>query len=168
MLVAAVRLSIPDASPLRNKTPDQAGASPQCPGMILLFTDLGLEGPYVGQMKAILHQVDHRSARGEAPPGEAEDSATLVGWDWPAELARVIYVDRFGNAMTGLRAAALADGAVLTLDGLRLARALTFFDAAPGAALWYENANGLAEIAVNQGRADKMLGLAVGSAVTIT
>ena len=108
-----------------------------------------------------------RLARGEAPPGKAEDPAMLIGWDWPAELAQVVYIDRFGNAMTGLRAAGLADGAVLIQGGQRVGRARTFSDVPPGTAFWYENANGLAEIAVNQGRADETLGLAPGSAVNI-
>ena len=34
---------------------------------------------------------------------------------------------------------------------------------APGAAFWYENANGLAEIAVNRGSTARTLGLSVGS-----
>ena len=34
-------------------------------------------------------------------------------------------------------------------------------------AFWYENSNGLVEIAVNQGRADRTLGLAIGSAIAI-
>ena len=33
--------------------------------------------------------------------------------------------------------------------------------------MWYENSNGLVEIAVNRGRADRELGLAVGSDVPI-
>jgi S-adenosylmethionine hydrolase len=43
----------------------------------------------------------------------------------------------------------------------------TFCDRPPGAAFWYENSNGLAEIAVNQGRADRDLGLAIGISVEI-
>ena len=35
------------------------------------------------------------------------------------------------------------------------------------ALVWFENANGLAEIAVNRGRADRDLGIGVGSAVEI-
>jgi len=46
-----------------------------------------------------------------------------------------------------------------------LERAKTFSDRAPGAAFWYENSNGLAEIAVNQGRADRDLGLAIGTPI---
>jgi len=48
-----------------------------------------------------------------------------------------------------------------------LERERTFSDRPPGAAFWYENSNGLAEIAVNQGRADRDLGLAIGSPVEI-
>ncbi len=108
-----------------------------------------------------------RLARGEAPPGTSKSVADLAGADWPDDLAEVVYIDRFGNAMTGVRAAALAGGADLTVEGQRVARARTFSAAAPGAVFWYENANGLAEIAVNKGRADETLGVAVGSAVTI-
>lgn len=43
----------------------------------------------------------------------------------------------------------------------------TFSDLRPGAAFWYENANGLAEIAINQGRADRELGLSIGAQVEI-
>jgi len=48
-----------------------------------------------------------------------------------------------------------------------LDRARTFSDLPPGVAFWYENSNGLAELAVNQGRADRDLGLAIGSPVEI-
>ncbi len=37
----------------------------------------------------------------------------------------------------------------------------------PGTGLWYENANGLAEIAVNGDRADAELGRTVGTPVEI-
>ncbi len=46
-------------------------------------------------------------------------------------------------------------------------RAGTFSDRPPGTAFWYENSNGLAEIAVNQGRTDSELGLAIGNPVEI-
>jgi S-adenosylmethionine hydrolase len=108
-----------------------------------------------------------RLARGEPPPGEPRPGPSGPGADWPDDLPHVIYIDRFGNGMTGLRAASLADGTVLEVAGRRLTRVGTFSDVAAGAALWYENANGLAEIAVNQGRADRALGLGVGTPVTI-
>ncbi len=86
---------------------------------------------------------------------------------WPDDLAKIAYVDRYGNGMTGLRAATLSARATLAVAGRRFARARTFGEVPIGTAFWYENANGLAEIAVNQGRADALPGMAVGAPVTI-
>jgi S-adenosyl-L-methionine hydrolase (adenosine-forming) len=58
-------------------------------------------------------------------------------------------------------------GGVLATAGRVLERERTFSDRPPGAAFWYENSNGLAEIAVNQGRADRDLGLAIGIPVEV-
>jgi len=69
--------------------------------------------------------------------------------------------------MTGLRAAMLSEDAKLAIAGQALERAKTFSDLPRGRAFWYENANGLAEIAVNLGRADHALGLAIGSPIMI-
>jgi hypothetical protein len=106
-------------------------------------------------------------ALGGPPPGPARALDTLVGRDWPDDLPRIVYIDRFGNAMTGLRAAMLRPEAKLRIGDTWLARAGTFSDLPVGAPFWYENANGLAEIAVNQGRADRVLGLAIGDPVTV-
>jgi len=48
-----------------------------------------------------------------------------------------------------------------------LMRARTFSDVPPGEAFWYENSNGLAEIAVNVGRAADALQLVIGSPVAV-
>ena len=106
-------------------------------------------------------------ARGEEVPGTPLDGARAVGADWPDDRAAIVYIDPYGNAMTGIRAARLAEDAVVVAGGRRLRRLRTFSDAAPGAAFWYENANGLAEVAVNKGRADRALGLDVGTPVRI-
>ena len=87
--------------------------------------------------------------------------------DWPDDLARIVYVDGFGNAITGIRAEVLAPDNVLRAGERQIRKARTFSDVAPGEAFWYENANGLAEIAVNCGRADEILGLRVGSEIFI-
>jgi S-adenosylmethionine hydrolase len=102
-------------------------------------------------------------ARGESPPGKERTLARRS--DWPDDLPAIVYVDGYGNAITGLRAAALPEGARLAAAGRTLPRARTFSDVPPGEAFWYENSNGLAEIAVNGGRADAVLGLAVGSEI---
>jgi S-adenosylmethionine hydrolase len=69
--------------------------------------------------------------------------------------------------MTGLRAALLPAAARISIAGRALRRARTFSDVPQGDAFWYENSNGLAEIAVNAGRADAALGIGVGAAVAI-
>lgn len=109
--------------------------------MIVLFTDFGLHGPYTGQMKAVLHQM--------APSTPAFDLFT----DAP-----------MGNPKAS---AVLPPNARLALTGHILERERTFSDRPPGSAFWYENSNELAEIAVNQGRADRDLGLSTGSPVEI-
>jgi S-adenosylmethionine hydrolase len=85
----------------------------------------------------------------------------------PDEHAAVAYVDRYGNAMTGVRAVALGPRATVVVMGRRLARARTFGEVAPGEAFWYANSNGLVEIAVREGSAARALGLRVGTPVRI-
>ncbi len=111
-----------------------------------------------------------RLARGESPPGDerpAERVRAMPGTDWPDDLARIVYIDHYGNAVTGLRAAQLAPEAVLRAAGRELRRAARFSDLPRGQPFWYENANGLAEIAVNQGRAAHDLGLALGAELEV-
>jgi len=107
-----------------------------------------------------------RLARGDAPDAcGLTPAAPTRRPDWPDELAEIVYIDRFGNAMTGLRAPGLAEVSRLSVAGRSFARARTFAEVAPGAAFWFENANGLAEIAVNLGRADVLPGIQVGAPV---
>jgi len=108
-----------------------------------------------------------RLANGSEPPGESLPASAVARSDWPDDLPQVIYIDHFGNAITGLRAATVAEGAAITVAGSELTRARTFGDRPASAPFWYENANGLVEIAVNRGRADAALGLAVGAPVRV-
>mgnify|MGYP006427382487 CR=1 FL=1 len=106
-------------------------------------------------------------ASGSELPGTPIDPAGMVGTDAPPDLAEVVYIDSYGNAITGLRADTLPADADLLTGDRRVARARTFSDVAPGEPLWYTNSSGLAEVAVNQGRADRDLGLSVGAPVTL-
>lgn len=104
-----------------------------------------------------------RLCRGE-DLGLVEVAASqMIGADWPADLEQVVYVDRFGNCLTGMRAPERPQGYRLPLGAHLLRFARTFCEVAPGEAFWYENALGLVEIAVNQARADTLLGLAAGA-----
>ncbi|MEQ8967886.1 MAG: SAM-dependent chlorinase/fluorinase [Azospirillaceae bacterium] len=106
-------------------------------------------------------------ARGEGPPGRPIDAAGLDRPDWPDDLAEVIYLDGYGNAMTGLRASVLPAGACLRVGGRALPAARTFGEMPEGAAFAYENSSGLMEIAVNRGSAAAALGLATGTPVEV-
>lgn len=104
---------------------------------------------------------------GEKIPLESMNPAAMVGADWPSELAEVVYIDHYGNAMTGLPAAHLKDTAKIAL-GRHVLQHAQVFSAAPGAIpFWYRNSCGLVELAVNRGRVDEQLGLGVGSKLTI-
>lgn len=84
---------------------------------------------------------------------------------WPADRSQIIYFDSFGNAMTGLRYTDAFAGKQLYVNARYVRQANTFCTVPKGEAFWYENANGLIEIAVNQGRAGEQLGLEIGSEV---
>jgi S-adenosylmethionine hydrolase len=108
-----------------------------------------------------------RLALGETPPGTLRDPAAMARNDWPDDLAEIVYLDHYGNAMTGLRAGVLAKSTRLVAGGREISPAHTFSAVPEGAAFWYENSTGLAEIAVNLGRADAALGLKIGSPVEV-
>ncbi len=57
---------------------------------------------------------------------------------------------------------------VLTVHATQIQSACVFSPVQPGEAFWYENSNGLVEIAVNMGRADRVLELTLGTEVRIT
>ncbi|NNJ97863.1 MAG: SAM-dependent chlorinase/fluorinase [Gammaproteobacteria bacterium] len=105
-------------------------------------------------------------ANGDAPPGRLLDISAERIRRWPSDLEKIIYIDHFGNAMTGIRAANLDNHQTIAVADKRLCWARTFSDVALGQGFWYENSNGLVELAVNQGRADEMLRINIGDAAT--
>ncbi len=93
------------------------------------------------------------------------DPEALVGAGWPTETSAILYVDHFGNLISGLNASGRDRQFWLQVGAERLPYARTFCEVAPGVPFWYENAFGLVEIAVNQGRADQSLGLTAGDSI---
>jgi len=107
-----------------------------------------------------------RIARGEkvaAVPAQLSSA----GSDWPDDLAEIIYIDHFGNCLTGLRAGALARDGHIRAGDHELAGARVFGAVPAGSAFWYENSLGLVEIAVNQGNASRQLGLKPGNRISV-
>ncbi|MEW7976811.1 MAG: SAM hydroxide adenosyltransferase [Candidatus Sedimenticola endophacoides] len=78
----------------------------------------------------------------------------------------MVYIDHYGNAMCGLRAAGLDDAILLEAGSQRLRYARTFGEVEVGEPFWYRNSIGLVELAVNRGSAAARLGLVVGGRVT--
>jgi S-adenosyl-L-methionine hydrolase (adenosine-forming) len=85
----------------------------------------------------------------------------------PQDLPRIVHVDHYGNAITGIRASSLAVNGTLVVQGRRLRHARVFSEVAAGALFWYENSIGLVEIAANQASAAALLGLCVGQTVEL-
>ena len=83
------------------------------------------------------------------------------------DLLEIIYIDGFGNAMTGIRRGSIDPGKKLKIQKQSITQCNTFGEIEPGKSFWFVNSNGLVEIAVNQGRADTNLDLEVGTQVSI-
>jgi S-adenosylmethionine hydrolase len=105
-------------------------------------------------------------ARGETPQS-APTALTPPPGDWPDDLAQVVYIDHYGNAITGVRAARVDRSRGIRVGGRVLAHARTFSAIPTGQACWYENANGLVEFAVNRSDAAQTLGLHLGDSFEI-
>lgn len=79
------------------------------------------------------------------------------------DLGEVIYVDHFGNLVTGLRAGNVPRDRSLVIDGRAVRYARVFSEVRQGEVFWYENSLGLLELAANSVSAQQVLGLKPGS-----
>jgi hypothetical protein len=104
-------------------------------------------------------------ARGEFPVARLTPTDRLkVEFD-SGDLARVIYIDHYGNAWTGMRG--VPQDACLTAGGVTLRHSDSFGFVGRGAGFWFINSVGLLELAVNRGSAAATYGLKVGDPVQV-
>jgi len=103
--------------------------------------------------------------KGATVAGESVPQASLVGADWPSQLSEIIYLDSYGNGVTGLLGRELSTASRLMVGGAAVSYAETFSVVPVGSPFWYVNANGLVEVSVNRGSAADRLGLAIGMPV---
>jgi len=96
-------------------------------------------------------------------PGNKLDWQDMHGW--PDDLNEIIYIDHFGNCMTGIRTETVNKKTIIKTSNQEISNADTFSDVSEGQAFWYINSNGLVEIAVNQGRACDEFGITIGSKI---
>ena len=106
-------------------------------------------------------------ARGEFPQDNVQEVPDLQVRLGPDDLAEIIYIDHYGNALTGLRASGVPRSAVLALGEHRVPFARVFAEVSSGSAFWYENSIGLVELAANGASAAALLGAKIGDAVHV-
>ena len=85
----------------------------------------------------------------------------------PAQTARVIHIDRFGNATTNVPSSALPPSPVIRMPHLDLPLLNTYADVPSGHPLALIGSSDLLEIAVRNGSAAQVLGLRVGDSFAI-
>jgi len=73
------------------------------------------------------------------------------------DVSKVIYIDTFGNLMTGIQSKALQSDETIEILNYKLSKTQTFSDADRGSLFVYENAVGLLEIAANCANAKEIL-----------
>jgi len=85
----------------------------------------------------------------------------------PEDLFEIVYIDDYGNAVTGIRVCSIAHSSVLQVNGFELRYANTFADVSKGELFWYENSVGLVEVAMNRGSATAKIGLVIGDEIKV-
>jgi S-adenosylmethionine hydrolase len=104
-------------------------------------------------------------SRGELDADKLSETSGLQVQLGAGDLAEVIYVDHYGNALTGLRAGKLSKHARFCVANSEVAYARVYPEVPTGHAFWYENSLGLVEIAVNGGSAAMQLEVCIGAPI---
>jgi S-adenosylmethionine hydrolase len=106
-------------------------------------------------------------ATGKVVEGTPLTPQELVGYDLPLDSQQIIYIDHYGNAMTGINAKDIPRDIVLNINGSALRYARTFSEVPAGQAFWYINSMGMVEFAVNCGSAANLLNINLGMPVEL-
>lgn len=77
------------------------------------------------------------------------------------EIHKIIYIDGYGNLISGMNEKSINKQARLSVNGIRVEYARTFSATEKGDLFWYINSMGLVEIAANQASAKKILNAAI-------
>ncbi|MBL3589925.1 MAG: SAM-dependent chlorinase/fluorinase [gamma proteobacterium endosymbiont of Lamellibrachia anaximandri] len=105
---------------------------------------------------------------GESVQGDSLTNTQIMGCGLPDDLPKIIYIDDFGNLVTGMRAAAVDEASVIALENQRINAGFIFSECPPGEPFWHVNSMGLIEIAVNQGSARDHFDARLGDPIKIT
>lgn len=77
-------------------------------------------------------------------------------------MCEIIYIDNYGNAMTGINAEGIDIQQSLIIEGIKVSHAEFFSNVKVGNLFWYVNSIGLVEISANSSSAAEVLGLSIG------
>ncbi|NKD84838.1 SAM-dependent chlorinase/fluorinase [Haematospirillum jordaniae] len=80
---------------------------------------------------------------------------------------KVVYIDHYGNAMTGIRGADVGNQDTLEVSGYLLRRQRTFGMGENRVPFWYVNSNGLVELAIRNGSMASAFGIVPGMPVFV-
>ena len=96
-------------------------------------------------------------------PEEQPCEPTIL--EWPEHLDSIIYIDHFGNAITGRSGDSIPQHLKVAVLDKELPYARVFCERGEGELFWYVNSIGLVEIAANCANAAQLLNLQVGDTV---
>ncbi|MHB1213600.1 MAG: SAM hydrolase/SAM-dependent halogenase family protein [Thiobacillus sp.] len=113
----------------------------------------------------VFAQIAAEIASGEFPTDKLAALDKLAVEFDAGDLARVIYLDHFGNAWTGVRG--VPNDARVSAAGVPFTHSESFGFAGKGEGFWFNNSVGLLELAVNRGSAAATYGLKVGDPVKV-
>lgn len=99
---------------------------------------------------------------GAEPLVEPINVADMVGAQTPDQLHEVIYIDHYGNLMTGIQADKRNAMTKFQINQYTVVPASTFSDVPHGELFWYENSIGLVEIAANSSSAAEIIKARIG------
>ncbi|MDH5572537.1 MAG: SAM-dependent chlorinase/fluorinase, partial [Gammaproteobacteria bacterium] len=103
--------------------------------------------------------------KGKQPECKPLSVEEVVPHDWPQQMDEIIYIDHFGNVVTGLLGDNFSPDSVVKIGDHQFNYARTFSDVKKGEGFWYINANGLIEVALNQGSAAMEFGFVIGDVI---
>jgi S-adenosylmethionine hydrolase len=91
----------------------------------------------------------------------------LLGVDWPHSSACILYIDAYGNAITGIVSEGIDITKEMFVAGHSPRYAETFCRVGRGELFWYCNSQGLVEISAREASAAKILSLALGDRILL-
>ena len=107
-------------------------------------------------------------AKGILPNSLKIEANSLVTQNIAANSAEIIYIDHYGNAMSGVHADGIHPDQFIIIDGQTIGFAETFSSVSKGRLFWYINSIGLVEISINSGNAAMEQQLFIGKTFEVT